>query len=256
MESFQLGKLIVLLMLIIPMVNAVSYTDDSKPEFIFAQGKEANIIDTCSNVDDSPCSSDFSCNLTIAYPNSSIMVNNKQMSWNQGFYNFSLPNTNTLGLHSYAIYCTNGTNSGIASELYYLVNLTGEDFNIQKAILYIFVLIITLVLTLLCLYGAIKIPWKNKRGEDGYIVGMNDLKYVKLLLWFVTYLFFLFATWLTFLVSKFLELGMTSKFFEWIYLFLLVFLFPVFIITTLSGIISYFNDKKTWRMLERNIRMR
>ena len=115
---------------------------------------------------------------------------------------------------------------------------------------------ITLTLLLLSLFGAIKIPWNNREDEDGFIVGISDLKYVKLFLWFVTYIFLIFITWLTASISKFLELGMASGFFDAVYLFLIVFVFPIFVIVFLIGFAKVFSDKKINDMLGRNLRVK
>ena len=181
--------------------QAVSFTEDTTPEFIFAQGENANIIFACVDQNDFVCDSTFSCNITVIFPNSSIFVNNAEATRQTNFYNLSLPNTDTLGIHSYNVFCQNSSNAGASTELTYLINLTGEELSISKTILYIFVLLTTLVLFLLSLFGAIKIPWNNRTDEDGFIVGISDLKYIKLILWFITYIFLIFITWLTVSVS-------------------------------------------------------
>ena len=226
------------------------------PDFIFRQKETSNLLLTCTNADGSPCDSSFSCNVTVAYPNNSLLFENQGASFNTDHYNITITNTDILGSYSYLIYCTNGTDHGAQPDLSYIVNLTGEDLNISKTMLYIFILIVTLVIFLLSLYGSIKIPWKYKRDEEGFIVQMNDLKYVKLLLWFMTYTILIFITWLTASVSKFLELGMASGFFDMIYLTLLVFIFPIFLIVFITGILKTFSDKKINDLLGRNLRVK
>ncbi len=262
MESKYLAKAIILTCMIllvyqgIPQATALTYTDDETFEFIFQQGTTPDLTITCEDTNDFPCPSNFACNITVGYPNNSLLISNQRTTYQGDHYNITLPTTDTLGIHTYAAFCTNGTHGGIASELQYLVNLTGEEFTLSKAIIYIFILILTVVLMLLSLFGAIKIPWKHKTDDDGFIVGMNDLKYVKLILWFVTYMFFLFATWMTHTVARFLELGMAANFFNFIYLFLLVFVFPTFVVLFVKGFASFFNDRKLDAMFSRNLRVR
>lgn len=250
MESSKLVWLILAFFLLLPTVSAI------EPTSIFRQGEDANLLFSCTQPNGLPCDSAFTCNITIQYPNSSLLLDNQQATHNPSYYNISLPNTDTLGFHSYQSFCTNGTSAGTSDNLYYLINIQGEEFTTGKGILYIFIMLISLALFFLCLYGALKIPWDNKRDDDGFIVGMNDLKYVKLFLWFMSYLLLMYLAFLTTGVSKFLEMNIASNFFNMIYLFLLVGIFPVFVLTAVFGFVRFFNDKKNLRLLERNLKPR
>jgi hypothetical protein len=245
-----------LFLALLPLASSISFSDGSAPEYIFKQGTQPQLLFTCEDVDDAPCPSNFACNITVAYPNNSLLIDNQLATHNSDHYNITLPNTDTLGLHAYGVYCSNNTNFGTASELYYLINVTGEELNVSKTILYIFVLVISLVLFLLCLYGSIKIPWNNKTDDQGYIVEMNDLKYVKLFLWFITYFFLLFISWLTSSVAKFLELGMAAKFFDIFQSFLLILFFPVFLIVFATGLFKAFSERNFNKLIGRNLKIR
>ncbi len=234
--------------------TAVSFAADTTPEFIFQQGSEADLIFSCVDTNDFVCDASFSCNITVISPNSSILVDNVQATQQTNYFNLTLPETDTMGIHSYNVFCSNVSNAGAATELTYLVNLTGEDLSISKAILYIFILLITVILFLASLFGAVKIPWNNEIDQDGFVVGMNDLKYAKLALWFASYLLLIFITWLTSSISRFLELGMSAGFFNTLFIFLLILVLPVFIIVFLTGMSKVFNDKALNEMIGRNLR--
>lgn len=227
-----------------------------EPAYIFAQDQDANLKFSCTNENGYPCESTYACNITVQYPNGTLLIDNQEATRNPSYYNITLPDTSTLGFHQYQSFCHNATKAGTSDELYFLVNLTGEEFTTGKAVLYIFVLIISVVGFLLVLYGAIRLPWDNRRDDEGMVVSMNDLKYVKLFLWFFAYIMLLFISFLTANVTKFLQMGVASGFFDFVHLFLLVFTFPIFVIVVVTGIVRFFNDKKTYALIERNIRVR
>ncbi len=249
--------MLVVFLNLISLVGAVSFTEDTTPEFIFEQSEPgAELIITCEDVRGFVCESTYGCNLTVLSPNSSVLVNDQIATRQTNFYNFSLPETDTLGIHSYSVFCQNTSNAGASTELFYLVNLTGEELSVSKTILYIFILIVSLCLFFLSLFGAIKIPWNNKVDDEGFILEMNDLKYVKLFLWFMTYFFLLFITWLTASISKFLELGMASRFFDIFQSFLLIILLPVWLIVMATGLFKAFSEKNLNNMIGRNLRVK
>jgi len=206
-------KLILIFLLLIPIVVAI------EPQFTFRQGSVVDFRFGC--FDDAtglPCDSLFLCNITVKYPNTSLMIDNKQTTRNDANYNISIPDVSVLGIHGYQSYCDNGTAGGFSEELSFLINTTGEDFSIQKSILYLFVLFLSLVVFGLSLFGAIKIKWDFKRNEEGRIVGMNDLKYVKMFLWFFTYLVAIFILFMGRAVSGLLEMQIAANFFKFLYL--------------------------------------
>lgn len=259
-QSLKLVRYLFILLILVSLTSvteAVSFTEDTTPEFIFEQGEpDAALIITCEDTKGFVCESTYSCNLTVISPNSSVLINDQIATQQTNFFNFSLPETDTLGLHTYNVFCQNTSNAGASTELFYLVNLTGEELSVSKTILYIFILIVSLCFFLLCLFGAIKIPWNNKLDDEGFILEMNDLKYVKLFLWFMTYFFLLFITWLTASISKFLELGMASRFFDIFQSFLLIILLPVWLIVMATGLFKAFSEKNLNDMIGRNLRVR
>lgn len=197
-------------------------------------------------------------NLTVKNPTQDIigiglMVFNPQSLE----YNITLNtgNSSTIGTYPYCITATNSTSSN--TECFsYEVTLTGTQASTSQSITFFLLGIISLVFFGLALFGAIKIPFKHSRNERGYVVGMNDLKYVKVLLWFVSYIMMIFMTFAFRHVSYIANWDTGGLFLNAMFWFLIVFLFPVFVLTFTFGLINFFQDKKIKRMLELNIRVR
>ena len=101
--------------------------------------------------------------------------------------------------------------------------------------------------------GALTIPWKNPR-DDERIIGVNMLKYGKLSLWFVSYIFLVWMAWLTWNISfGFLNFDVASNFFEVVFKILLALTFPAFTIFFVALIVNFLHDKKLRKALERGL---
>lgn len=243
----------ILIISLILMINSIFLVSAIEPTYIFKKGNSPNLKVYCSD-DGKPCEADYLCNITIQYPNTSVMFDNVPVTRNPSYYNISLPNLNTVGYYEYSTFCTNISDSGSSVEQYFLVNLTGEEFSTSKSFLYIAMLFFSIIFFFLTLYGTIKIPFKNKRDSEGKIISINDLKYFKLFLGFFTYILAIFITYLVYVMTGFLELNLLTSFFNFTFWLLIAFLAPTFILTFTIFIINWFADKKNISLIERNLR--
>lgn len=233
------------------VVSAIDY------EYVFKQNTPVDLKFSCfDETTGEPCDTNYLCNITVYYPNFTVLINNDVATRNPSYYNYSITDTSTLGLYQYQSFCTNGTSGGWSPELYYLINTMGEDFNLTKSVLYLSVLILSLGIFGFCIHWAIKIPFDNKRGKDGIIVGMNDLKFLKIFLWFFVYLLAIFIMFMAKAVTGVLEIGLATSLFNLLFWMLLVFLLPVFIVTTTVIIVRFFADRKIEMLVNRNIRVK
>jgi len=69
---------------------------------------------------------DTLCNITVYYPNKSLLVDFKEMTEENSYYNYTIPSTktSTKGVYTYDIFCTNGTLSS-SDSFEFLINLGG-----------------------------------------------------------------------------------------------------------------------------------
>lgn len=247
-------KLLLTLILMVVYLGIPLVEAQIEPTFVFRQDVEKDLKFSCfDEVTGIPCDANYLCNITIQYPNATLMFDNFEATRNPSFYNITLKDTSVLGFHQYQSYCTNTSAGGFSPELYYLINSTGEVFNIEKALVYLFVLFLALTIFGLCLWGAIKIPFDNKRDDVGKVVGMNDLKYVKIFLWFMSYLIAISILFMGQTVAGILEMGVAFGLFRWGFWFLIVFLLPSFIMLMTVMFIRFWADKKVFDMIERNV---
>lgn len=79
---------------------------------IYQQGKSFNYNRACFN-NGTYCDTSFLCNLTIQAPDSTLIINNQQMTRNGSFYNLTVGAQNIMGVYPPVIMvCSNGVVAG------------------------------------------------------------------------------------------------------------------------------------------------
>lgn len=124
-----------------------------------------------------------------------------------------------------------------------------------QSVLYVFILILSMLFFFVSLYFGFKIKGeKYKKDDEEKIIGVNDLRRLKPILFFVSYLMFYFTATILFeLCEKYLEVEGLINIFKWLYLSMTAIIGPLFIATVWIVAINKLNDKKTQRALERGI---
>lgn len=244
MVNNKLFFFIAFLLLVLPSINAEVQTLGT-----FIVDSNINLIQVCDN-----CTY---VNLTsVKLPNSTIISYNINMTEVQSTYNFTFTQTDTLGNY---IYTTCGDPDGVftCSSINFEVTNSGSIISTGESIIYIIFTIMILFTFLICLWGAVTIPFKNQVNAEGKIVSVNDLKYLKIFLIVVCYLLLFFIFGITrSITANFLFLNGANKVFHWLYSMMLATLFPAMVLTLLFTIILYIQSKKLKEALMRGVPIR
>jgi len=245
--KYKLILLALAILIVVPMVSA-------EPSFVFKADEPVDLNIPVFMSDNAKATSAVNCNITITAPNSTVMVRDGIMNFNaSGSFNYTIPQekVRSLGEYSSSLNCNDGSDFGFTT-FSFLINNTGSKFSTAESVLYIIVFVISILLFLLSTWGGFALKWKNPRGDDDMIIGMNDWKYVKVFLLAMSYLL---LTWITFLawgITKNLFLfDMGSGLFKWLFLTLITFLFPVFVVSLILAILAFISDKNIKRHLAR-----
>jgi len=190
----------------------------------------------------------------ILYPNSSIAVAGITMSKNNTLYNYTFCSTGALGKYIVNGY---GDRGGTLDTWEYnlLVTRSGEVMSTPTSILYVIILIVSSFLFVLCLNGAISTPWKKPtRDDSGRILDISYLKYLKVILWFFSYMLLIWITNIMILITNnFLVFDVAFTFFRIIFFILLGGFFPVAVGTLFVIVMNFITDKKIKKMINRGI---
>lgn len=155
----------------------------------FKQGNCINLIQTCSN-----CSYNNISN--VLYPNSTIAVENIEMTKQDTFYNYSFCFTSTTG-----VYIVNGYGDidGVKTSWVYDFSITpnGSDLNTGESILYALFSVILFGIILSLSFFIFTMPKENLRNQKGEEIEILKIKYVRI--FFITLLYPLIILLLNFL---------------------------------------------------------
>ena len=97
-------KLLLIFVLLILLFASLA----SAEEVVYKKGQLVDLTVNCIN-NGTICSGSATCNMTITHPNSSIIVDNELMTNNDAYHNYTLANSDTLGVYrSFVLCCDSG----------------------------------------------------------------------------------------------------------------------------------------------------
>ena len=153
--------------------------------------------------------------------------------------NFTLP-----GTYSYIIQCNSSVLGGAKSVGFEILGVK-EEVGTGEALIYVVLFLALIFIFLLSLYGTIVYPWDHSRNAEGEILSINDFKYVKVLLFFITYLLLMAICGIVKAITQnFLSMPGLSSIFNILYWIMFSFLWPLMVVLTLIAVISHLNKIK------------
>jgi hypothetical protein len=221
----------------------------------YKQNSEVNIRHPLR--DDGALVSNGQCNITLTDPDLKLLVNFKTMSYDSASqtFNYTLPvsNTSKLGDYCYDVTCS-ANNRNATRNFCFTINRTGTENSTAQSLVYIIMLFLGLIFLCAFTFGAIKTKWENIRSNEGQLVRISYKKHLKILFSALAYTT---CTWLAYVSWNislgYLELENVAYFFRFIFITLLSFALPISIFFMAIFIISFINDLKIQKMIERGI---
>lgn len=236
--------LLVLPTLILSTVNAEIQTLGNFPKDNSIQLTQ--VCDNCTYV-----------NLTKVTLPDSVAVNiNDVMEKDDTFYNYTFSTTSQLGDY---IYTTCGDPDGVRTcvSVSFSITNAGHDISTGESIIYVVFSLVILFAFFLCLYGAIQIPFRNTVNDEGKIISINDMKYLKVVCIIFSYLLLLFIFGITkSIMENFLFINGAYKVFQWLYSFMFAFVWPLIVLSLLFTLILFLESTKIKKALQRGVPIR
>jgi len=222
----------------------------------FAESTEIDFKKTCTNSTNSICSPTANCNITIKYPNSSYAVEGGVMdNNNQGSFNYTLASskTNELGKYYWDMFCCDGGTCG-EGHGYFTITKTGVELTQEKAWIYLGSLALLIFLFVINLGGISLLPSSNNKDQDGIILSINSLKYLRPVLWGIAWLLLLAIFFISSNVTYlYLETKLVGDFFFMVYRVMFVLTLPMFVIWFVFLIAKVVQDKEIKNLISRGV---
>lgn len=150
---------------------------------IYKQGQDINLIQTCADCTTMTLTS-------VVGPDGVILVSNKTMEASGSTYNYTLDKGNTTQLGTYRVNGI-GNPAGVSQVWSYSfsVTYTGDTLKETSPTLYIILFAVFGFLFFMNIFLIGKLPDGNTKDEEGTLVRISYLKYLRPILWFVSWLF-------------------------------------------------------------------
>lgn len=242
-------KIIILMILIIVViglcigrVNALEFSKVGKLDMPYT------FIQTCS-----------SCtyvNLTISDRND-ILYSNIEMSNNgSGVWTYTFTPITRGRYDATGEGDKDGTPTSFAT--YFMINGIGEELSSAQSTSYVLIFIFALLVFGSLLALGIMLPNENGRDEmTGYIIAVNNIKYLKLTFLGIAYAIAIFISYFAWMVTySYLDMDFLINIFRGIFIMLMSLAVPLFIMFCYLTIANLVRDSKLTDMLSRGLRTR
>lgn len=153
---------ICIILSILAMLPLIVVGVDAENSYIYKSGEIADIAISCFDENNYYCNANTNCNITIGYPNGTILINNLLMTRNPSSYNYTLNKelTEIIGTYSAVVMC-NGTTNGYSTFNFEINNLGYKNimdkWSIPVSIGFALLIIITMTISMLA--GNIALRW-------------------------------------------------------------------------------------------------
>lgn len=191
-------------------------------------------------------------NISVKDPQSNFIFTNQPMTLegNSFIYNLSSENTTLLGTY----FVEGASNLDLPLLACFVITNVKREISTAESGVYTFLIIGALVVFLLTLWGAIALPYKNRRNEMGQMFDIEYLKYVKISLIFISYALFVWiANLLLSASNNLVTLTQYSGFFTMTFEILRNLIWPVLIGMFLWFGILMIRDLQLKQLLDRGI---
>ena len=232
---------------ILILVGSVSAETQIQTLGTVEKGETINLIQNC-------LTSTYSNISRIVYPNRTFALNTQTtMTKNGDDYSYSYSDTETQG--NYIVYGVCDEEGSGTNWVYdFEVTYNSETLDTPKAILFLGLISILIIIFVINTYFIMKLPTKDTIDEDGNIVSINQLKHLRTILIGIDWGLLLIIAFVTSNVSiAFLQNNMFGNLFFNIYKGMMVLTYPIVLVWFIYLFVSVFQDGKFKKMIERGI---
>jgi hypothetical protein len=196
-----------------------------------------------------------SCNITATNPIGDTIISFQPMTPNTATqqYNYTISGslTNITGTYLYDITCVESPLNATDSFTFEITN-SGKDFTVGQAILYIFLLILSIGVFTLFIWLFINVRVKERMDINGEMFEFKVNRHIKIFLGAMCYMLFVWLLYLTWNISHtYLELSVGSNFFYPLFRIALALMWPLMVGAVIFGVVSFMTDKKMNEKIQR-----
>lgn len=242
-------KLLILLLIIsiLPLVSSEVY-EINKPTALYFTCTLNNQIPSASTT--------YNITITSVRNGTKLVDNEETTALGQGLFEYNITFTEK-GFYNLNQFCYDGIYNYSSSDIIEVTG-TGSDLSTAKVFAYILIFFILLLAFIILLVSGIYLPVSNSRDEmTGYILAINNLKYVKLLCLSFAYLIAVFISFFSYSIARaYLDFDFLTSISYFAFIFLTGLILPFFIMMTYLLITNWVKDNKIHELLMRGLKVK
>lgn len=123
-------------------------------DYVYKQNSVIDFKISCYN-NGAYCSDTAECNLTLYYPNLSVMINNQLMTNQVNFHNYTLPDTSILGTYTSSVVCVDGAETSYANPSI-IITPDGYSYSSTRSTVYVILTILFFILAFIVIFMGLK----------------------------------------------------------------------------------------------------
>lgn len=251
METYKIKAytiFILFILLIIPAVNAIT------PDFVFKNDGNASITLPCY-YNGTWCGDSAECNISITNSNNKVLVNSNPMTHTGSLFNFSIPNFTTNGVYKASMVCLDQGLGGFY-DFYFEINQLGSDDTTGNSLIILF-LIFSFAMFIISLYLTVTIKSKTEFSDEGLVLKINYLKYLRI---FAFFMIWLSAWWMSFFVWQasinYTQFTSLTSFLRMTFIIITSIGIPYFLITLAMLLAAILNNRELKKLMRRRLKPR
>ncbi len=239
-------KILLVFLLVVMLTTFSSAQGCASTGFMgtFQQNSNVTITETCPT-----CTF---INVTLKAPNSNILLENQPMVLANGIFVLNVSSGNNTIIGTYFIEGHSNLDDPFIA-CYDITNII-RQVSTSESILYFLLLLSAILFFVFAVWGTIALPFSNNRDEFARITAITWLKYVKVAMFFISYLLLVWIFNLLHTISNnAISLTQYNGFFEMIFNILVPIAYVVFSIMFIMINVMMFRDLKLNKLLQRGI---
>lgn len=201
--------------------------------------------------------STINCSFYLANSSGNVLIFLDVPYFDDGHWGINIlgGNFSSIGNYAYGLKCEDGLGGAVTGT--WKITPTGFETSTAQGLIYSFLILVSMFLVLISIYGAFTIDGKNEFSMGGDLINVNFNKYYKGFLFLLSYLFIIFTTYLTWQVSsQFLLLDLGTAIFKTLFNILLIGLPIIIFVLIIVGFMKWLADVELHKLAERNLKPR
>jgi len=196
---------------------------------------------------------DASCWLDLYNSTGQETMRSRMLESDSDYYTPIYNNFTDMGIHSFIIQCNTTSQTGFANGVFE-ITYNGKALSQSQSTIYLGLLGILIFTLFATFFGMSYLPGSNEKDEEGRILSISYLKYLRLPMWLFAYFLFIAIIYISSNIAfAFLSEQLFAKLLFAIFVILMSLSPIIIIVLVISFFVKFYHDKEFQGLFKRGI---